>query len=165
MSTSEKNVVYETISTEQWKELASENMNIPVVMYTRGISMWPLLRADRDSVIMVNPDRPLKKGDIITFLRSDGKNVTHRICKIDDQQIQTIGDNCDAPDEIITHDKVIGLVTHVNHNGREISMDSKRWQFYGKTMIATNPVRMFVRNHMFRPVRHCLWRIVKGKKK
>ncbi len=154
---------YEIISMEQWEELTETD--IPVLMHTRGISMWPLLRAEGDHVHMVHPRRELKKGDIVTFRRADGKEVTHRICKLDEETFQTLGDNCDRCDDRVSRSTLIGLVTHVSHKGHLIHVDTGFWRGYGRVMIATKPVRMFVRNYLFRPPRKLLWWIVKGRKK
>lgn len=161
----ENNIQYETISMETWEQLAQEDMVIPVMMRTRGISMWPLLRADQDHVQMIHPKRELMVGDIVTFRRPDGKEITHRVCWLDDTMLQTLGDNCDRRDEIVSRDSVLGLVTHISHNGHLIHVDTAFWRFYGRTMMWSMPFRMFIRNRMFRPVRKWLWLLVKGKKK
>ena len=154
---------YETISMEMWEAMVETD--IPVMMYTRGISMWPLLRADGDHVRMVHPRRELKKGDIVTFRRADGKEVTHRICKLKEEMFQTLGDNCDRRDEPVSKSSLLGLVTHVSHKGHLIHVDTKFWRGYGRVMIATMPVRMFIRNYLFRPPRKLLWWLIKGRKK
>lgn len=163
MTSKEENVQYETISMEKWESMTETD--VPVVMHTRGISMWPLLRANGDSVRMVHPSRQLVVGDIVTFRRADGKEITHRICSLDAESFQTIGDNCERRDERVPKSALLGLVTHVNHNGHLICVETKFWKAYGKVILKTNPFRMFVRNKMFRPVRCFLWRLIKGKKK
>lgn len=160
MKTSEKDMQYETITIEDWESL--KDTTIPVVMYTRGISMWPLLRADGDHVRMVHPHRKLLLGDIVTFRRADGKEITHRLCWLDDKALQTLGDNCDRRDAKVPLTSLVGLVTHVSHNGHLIHVDTKFWRGYGRFMIWSMPFRMFIRNRLFRPVRGFIWRKVKG---
>lgn len=162
MAAKQEEIQYQTITMEMWESL--DEKDVPVVMHTRGISMWPLLRADHDFVRMVHPSRELMLGDIVTFRRADGKEITHRICYLDEKNLQTLGDNCDRRDAVVPRESLIGLVTHVSHNGHLIHVDTKFWRFYGRVMTKTMPVRMFFRNRIFRPVRHFFWRLLKGKK-
>ena len=155
--------VVDTVSLDEWEQLASIDDNMTACVNTNGISMWPLLRANQDSVRLIYPKRELQIGDIVLFHRADGKQIAHRICWMDETSLQTIGDNCDKPDGKFLRSQVFGLVTHVCRKGRLIYVDTKFWRFYGKFMIWSNPVRMFIRNKLFRPVRHFVWKIVKGK--
>lgn len=162
--TEQETVQIEKLSTQQWKELAEANIDFPIIVYTQGISMWPLLRSTGDHVQMVYPRRELVVGDIITFLRADGREITHRIYKIEGDRIETLGDNCDRTDGWINRSEVLGLVTHTCRKGKMKHVDTKFWRRYGKMMMATMPFRMFIRNKLFRPVRHFLWRLCKKKK-
>ena len=155
----------ERITMQEWEQLAKEGIRVPVAVFTSGISMWPLLRAHEDYAMMEYPTRELQKGDIVVFHRADGKEVAHRICWMDETTIQTIGDNCDAPDAKFSRSSVAGLVTSVCRKGRTIQVDTPFWRFYGRFMIWSNPVRMFIRNKLFRPFRRFMIRVIKGKKK
>ena len=164
MSDRNENVVYEKLSMEQWKAAVKDDPDLSVVVFTRGISMFPLLHASRDSVRLTPYRREMKIGDIIMFIRKDGQEIVHRLCWMDEELVQTIGDNCDRPDAKIPRSSVVGLVTHVNNRGHLIHVDTGFWRFYGRFMMWSNPVRMFIRDRMFRPVRKLAWKIVKGKK-
>lgn len=164
MGNDNSNVVYERISLEQWRDAVEDMPNMSVDVFTRGISMFPLLHAYKDSVKLVPFQREMMIGDIIMFIRSDGKEIVHRLCWMDEEMVQTIGDNCNSPDAKIPRSSVVGLVTHVCNRGHLIHVDTKFWRFYGRFMMWSNPVRMFIRDKMFRPVRTVLWRMVKGKK-
>ena len=155
----------ERITMQEWEQLAKEGIRMPIAVFTSGISMWPLLRAHEDYAIMEYPQRELQKGDIVVFHRTDGKEVAHRLFWMDDESLQTIGDNCDAPDAKFPRSSVAGIVTAVNRKGRMIQVDTRFWRFYGLFMIWSNPVRMFIRNKLFRPFRRFLIRVIKGKKK
>lgn len=164
MSDRKENVVYEKLSMEQWKAAVKDDPDLSVVVFTRGISMFPLLHASRDSVRLTPYRREMKIGDIIMFIRKDGQEIIHRLCWMDEDMVQTIGDNCDRPDGKIPRSSVVGLVTHVCNRGHLIHVDTGFWRFYGRFMMWSNPVRMFIRDRMFRPVRKLAWKIVKGKK-
>lgn len=153
----------ETVSLDVWEKLGSANENMTACVNTNGISMWPLLRAYHDSVHLVYPKRELMIGDIVLFHREDGKEIAHRICWMDDTSLDTLGDNCDKTDGKFLRSQVFGLVTHVCRNGRLIHVDTKFWRFYGRFMIWSNPVRMFIRNKIFRPMRRFAIKVIKGK--
>ena len=155
----------ERITMAEWEQRVQKGIRMPIAVFTSGISMWPLLRAHEDYAIMEYPERELQKGDIVVFHRTDGKEVAHRICWMDETTIETIGDNCDAPDKKFPRSSVAGLVTAVCRKGRTIQVDTRFWRFYGRFMIWSNPVRMFIRNKMFRPFRSFMIRVIKGKKK
>lgn len=152
----------DAIPMEIWEEMAKEGADSSVTVNTRGISMWPLLRNSKDAVKIVYPRRKLMVGDIIMFHRADGTEIAHRICWMDDEKIQTIGDNCSFCDKKIPHSSVVGLITDVRRRGHWIHVDTSFWRFYGKFMIWSNPFRMFIRNKMYRPLRKLARRIIKG---
>ncbi len=153
----------DSISMEIWEEMAKEGADAVIEVNTRGISMWPLLRSKNDAVKIVYPRRELAVGDIVVFHRSDGTEIAHRVCCLDDRYVQTIGDNCSSKDKKISPDKVFGLVTDVRRRGHWIHVETPFWRFYGKFMLWSNPVRMFIRDKMYRPLRHLARRIIKGK--
>ncbi len=157
-------VVYEKLTTQQWKELAEVGADFPLTVYTRGVSMWPLLRYTGDHVQMIYPRRELVIGDIIVFYGADGREIAHRIYKIDGDRIQTLGDNCDRADSWIYHSDVLGLVTHTCKRGKSRFVDTKFWRRYGRIMMATMPFRMFLRNKLYRPVKYFLYRLLKKNK-
>ena len=163
MSRTKENVVYEKLTLEQWRELTAQDPEMSVDVFTRGISMFPLLRSNGDSVKLIPFSREMRKGDIIMFIRADGQEIIHRLCWIGEDAVQTIGDNCDRRDAIVPVSSVVGLVTHVCNRGHLIHVDSGFWVFYGKFMMWSNPFRMFIRNKLYRPLRRLARRIIKGK--
>lgn len=156
-------VPMEILSIEEWEELAKEGSTATIAVNTRGISMWPLLRPNQDSIRMIAPNRELRVGDVVMFHRADGKKIAHRICWMDETMLDTLGDNCTEPDGKFPRSSVIGLVTHACRNGRLIPMDTGFWRFYGKFMLWSNPVRMFIRDKLYRPLRRFARRLLKGK--
>ena len=58
-----------------------------------GTSMEPLIRADRDAVLLAPlPDRPLLAGDIVLYRRANGQTVLHRICRVRKDGYDMLGD-------------------------------------------------------------------------
>ena len=92
MAEQEISMQADRLSLQEWEEMSKEGLDHPMPFYSSGISMWPLLRAKGDYVQIVYPRRELKIGDIIVFHRKDGKDVAHRLCWMDDEMLETIGD-------------------------------------------------------------------------
>ena len=63
------------------------------VSTTSGVSMYPMLRNRRDTIIVKPPTAPLKKYDVPLYRREDDY-VLHRIIGKDDRGYIICGDNC-----------------------------------------------------------------------
>lgn len=163
MARKDKNIVYETLTLEQWQEAVKDYPELAVNVFTNGISMFPLLHCYKDSVRIEAFRREMKIGDVIMFIRADGQEIVHRLFWMDEEMVQTIGDNCDRPDAKVPRSSVVGLVTHICNRGRLVHIDTKFWRFYGRFMTWSNPVRMFIRNRLYRPLRKLARKIIKGK--
>lgn len=96
-----------------------------------GTSMTPFIR-DND-VITISPldQRRLKTGQVVAFFfHPESKLCVHRITEITHDGLITWGDNLMIPDGIVSFEQVLGLVTRVERNGRNISADTgfeKKW--------------------------------------
>ena len=99
------------ISIEEWHKLAKDGAQIPVSFVIDGDSMRPLLRNGKDKVTAVPVYRNLKKGDIVVFARNDGAYVCHRVWKIKNETVVTIGDGCYGFDTPLHISQVWGIVT------------------------------------------------------
>ena len=152
---------YQEITAEEWKQLIAAGMNVPTKIYTFGNSMFPLLRAEGDSVTIIPLQRKLRKGDVIVFYRTDGKYVAHRVYWFDEQQVMTIGDNCEQYDRKIALSDVLGLVTYVHRGKRNIFVDTPLWRFYGRAKQWMMPGRKFFKKRIWPP----FYRFVKKIKK
>lgn len=79
------------------------------VIQTTGVSMEPLLHNRKSSVVLVRPERALRKNDVVLFKRR-GEYVLHRIIRLlPDGRYVIKGDNCYGHD-IVKLDAVIGLM-------------------------------------------------------
>lgn len=138
----EKNgVKYRSLSVEEWHGLALDGANIPVTLKLDGGSMRPLIRKQQDSVTVVPVFRPLKKGDIVLFVRIDGAYVIHRVWKIKGETVTTLGDACvdfDAPMSVF---QVWGIAVREERNGKTLNLDSALSRAFGVLRMLTRPVR------------------------
>lgn len=99
-------------------------------MFPRGISMLPLIVQERDSVILVKPKGNLKKNDIAFYLRDDGHYVLHRIIKAHDGKYSLCGDHQYWLEEGIENRHIIGVVSKIYRNNKEITNDTFSYKLY-----------------------------------
>ena len=103
------------------------------IVYTNvGDSMMPLLRQNKDLMVIRKITAPLKKNDAVLFKRPNGTYVLHRIIKVCGLgQYRIAGDNC-FYSEIVPEEWIIGILTEVIKDGRHISVESDEYKAYLK---------------------------------
>lgn len=101
-------------------------------LYPHGISMLPLLRQGRDSVSLRQVDSPIRKGDILFYQRPDGSFVLHRVRAVTPNGLTMIGDNQTLPERGVSPDWVIGRVTRIFRDDKEVICDGLRYRLYRK---------------------------------
>lgn len=135
-----------SLSIEQWCELAGSGIDVPVTIQLSGYSMQPLIRYKKDYVTIVPLRRSLMISDIVVFRLHDGRYCCHRVSKLENGRVQTFGDNTTKPDPWMTPDRIIGLVTEMERNGRKYNLDCRAARAYGKLHMALFPLRKLKRN-------------------
>ena len=99
-----------------------------LVYKTRGVSMKPMLRQNRDLVVIRVPSLRLKKFDVALYRR--GKSyVLHRVVKVEDGYYLIRGDNT-YQIETVPDEAVIGVLTGFQRNGKQIYLDNLLYQIY-----------------------------------
>lgn len=101
-----------------------------VQLRVKGYSMRPLLRNERDVVVLApwRHDEELQCGDIVLF-RYRGRHVLHRIVHIDATQLTLAGDGNYRIQEHCLPQDVVGIARRViRPDGREIACDSPQWR-------------------------------------
>ena len=103
------------------------------IVYTNvGDSMMPLLRQNKDLMVIRKINKPLKKYDAVLFKRPNGAYVLHRIIQVRGLgQYRIAGDNR-AFSEIVPEEWIIGILTEVIKDGRHISVESDEYSAYVK---------------------------------
>lgn len=91
-----------------------------------GTSMFPLLKAGRDTVI-IKSDSSFQVGDIIFYRRDDGHFVLHRIVGVDENGYVLCGDNQTMPEKNITEKHIIAKVIEIHRNGKIILADDPKY--------------------------------------
>ena len=110
-----------------------------LVYRTRGVSMEPMLRQNRDLVVIRVPSSRLKKYDVALYKRGDNY-VLHRVVGVEDGHYLIRGDNTYAL-EIVPDNAVIGVLDGFQRKGRQISADDRGYQTYVRFWDAVYPLR------------------------
>ena len=111
------------------------------LVYTcKGFSMMPLLRQHRDLVVISKITEPLKKYDVILFKRN-GKYILHRILTVKDGVYDTAGDHNSWKEYNVKPEEIVGVLTAVVRDGKEIKPEDPAYQFYVHLWCGVYPLR------------------------
>lgn len=112
-----------------------------LVFPNKGTSMMPLLRQNRDlMVIDRRGNQPLKKYDTVLFKRDNGQYVLHRILKIRENDYLICGDNC-CQLEPVRDSQILGILTAVVRDEKTISVTDPGYRFYVHLWCDFYPIR------------------------
>lgn len=115
------------------------------LIYTNvGDSMMPLIKQGRDVLIIQKTDGRLKKYDVPLYQRNSGQYVLHRIMKVRADDYVICGDNRYHKEIGITDSHIIGVLTGIIRNGREISVTDLRYRIYVHLWCDFFPIRAFL---------------------
>lgn len=123
-------------------EKALQTQNI-VASMPNGISMRPLIRMNKDIVLITKATHPLNIGEVPLYRRSDTKKlVLHRIIGIKSDGTYIIrGDNT-YHNEYIPQDDVVGVMVGIYRGKKYIDCaTSKKYKIYVKLNSFFYPVR------------------------
>jgi len=114
-----------TLSIAQWHEYAAQGVNMPMRIPIRGVSMYPLIRLDRDMVTIMPLDAAPHVGDIVLFADPlvERRYVLHRLWAVSGTSVITWGDNCDGPDREMTMDCLWGKAVMIERGRCRIIPD------------------------------------------
>ena len=130
-----------TIPMEQWCALARENVAPPVTICLEGESMRPLIRKGRDPVTIVPVRGEMKKGDVVLFTLGDGRYVVHRVWRLREGLVRTLGDNCVNPEPWFPRAQVLGQVVRFSRNGHAFRLDTPAARAFGRVWMVLFPIR------------------------
>ena len=110
------------------------------VTTTSGMSMYPMLRHRRDTVVIRPVCGRLKKYDVPLYRRGD-EYVLHRIIRVNGDGTYDIrGDNCFLVERSIPEDCVIGYLDGFTRGEKEIRMDSFGYRIYSRVWVTLHPI-------------------------
>ena len=101
------------------------------LIYTnKGDSMMPLIKQDRDLLIIKPVQGRLKKYDVPLYKRDSGQYVLHRILKVRKNDYVICGDNRWVKEYGIRDRHIIGVLAAVIRNGKEVSVNNWKYKLY-----------------------------------
>ena len=106
-----------------------------------GTSMQPLIRQGRDLLIIERTAGRLKKYDVPLYRRANGQYVLHRIIKVRPDDYVLRGDNQLYREKGVTDGQILGVLTAVVRDGKEILVTATSYRIYVRIWCALFPVR------------------------
>ena len=115
------------------------------LIYTiTGVSMMPLLRQKKDIIGIKRKEATrCNKYDVVLYKRGQ-KYILHRILKVRPEDYVIAGDNCTVLECGVTDNQILGVMTRVYRNGKEIHMTDMRYRLYMHLWCDCYPVRMAI---------------------
>lgn len=110
----------------------------------KGVSMRPMLRQGKDSVILSPAPGKLRKYDIPLYRRDNGQYVLHRIIAVGDTYT-CMGDNQFSPEPGIRRDQIIGVVTAFYREETRIPVNALGYRLYCRFWHHSRSFRRFIR--------------------
>jgi hypothetical protein len=113
-----------------------------VVHTNKGSSMMPLLRENRDLMVIRKREAGrFHKNDAVLFLRDNGEYVLHRIRKVFPDSYWIIGDNC-VSGERVREEQVIGVLAEIVRDGKTIRVTDKGYLLFVRVWWLLYPFRV-----------------------
>ena len=110
-----------------------------LVYKTKGRSMEPMLRENRDLVIIEVPSSRLQKYDVALYKRGE-QYVLHRVIGVEDGVYRIRGDNTFVV-ERVPFGQVIGVLTSFRRKDRLHTVSERGYRFYVHFWNAIYPLR------------------------
>ncbi len=108
------------------------------VSTTSGVSMYPLLRHRRDTIIVTPTNDRLKKYEVALYRRGDSY-VLHRVIKVLPDSYIIRGDNCILR-EHVKDEEILGKLTGIYRAEKLVNMNGFKYRFYSRSIVFLNPL-------------------------
>ena len=110
-----------------------------LVYKTRGVSMEPMLRQNKDLVTIRVPVSRLQKYDVALYRRGDAY-VLHRVIGVTPDHYRIRGDNTYAV-ETVPDSAVIGVLTGFQRKGKPHAVTERGYRLYARLWHGIYPLR------------------------
>ena len=143
--------------------------NGEIITSTVGISMYPMLRNRKDTVVIERVNRPLRKYDVPLYRDKSGKLLLHRIIKVTENGYVIRGDNRYYKEYGVKESDIIGVLKAFWRKGKYYDCaKSVTYRIYVRLVCVSYPLR-YIFKFKIRPVlskiKKCLLKSVnKGNK-
>ena len=108
---------------------------------TVGVSMLPMLKNRRDTIVVARKTERLKPLDVALYRRGP-QYVLHRVLQVTDTGYIIRGDNCYA-DEIVPEEAVIGVLTEFFRKDKHYFCTDKKYLKYAEKRVKRYKIRRF----------------------
>ncbi len=109
------------------------------VSTTSGVSMYPMLRDRRDTVVISRLSERAEKYDVLLYRRS-GSYVLHRVIKVLPDSYVIRGDNCVIREYGIKDADILGKLTKFYRGNEEMDMNGFRYKLYSRLIVFFHPL-------------------------
>ena len=110
---------------------------------TFGVSMLPMLKTGRDSVVVRPKEGRLSPYDVALYKRGDDY-VLHRVITVTDWGYIIRGDNC-LGNERVREEQILGVLTEYFRGNKHVSLTDKKYVRYSRRIVRNYPIRRFFR--------------------
>ena len=115
-----------------------------LVQLTKGISMMPLIRQNRDTIIVKKIENPPKENDVLLYKNNAGKYVLHRVIKVLKNGYIIRGDNNFFNEYDIKDENIIGILDGFYRDDKYIDCNkNKMYKIYIQLNRRTYYLRKF----------------------
>ena len=108
---------------------------------TVGVSMLPMLKNRRDTIIVRPKTERLRPLDVALYKRGNDY-ILHRVLSLTDEGYIIRGDHCYS-DEIVPESAVIGVLTEFYRKNKHVLCTDKKYLKYVKKRLKTYKTRRF----------------------
>lgn len=101
-----------------------------IITTAKGISMMPLIRSERDNIVLKVPKTAPKKYDVVLYKRKNGAYILHRILEVRSNDYVLCGDNQVQKEYGIQREQILGVLDGIYRGNTYINLDSKCYRVY-----------------------------------
>ena len=111
------------------------------VSVTRGCSMQPLFKTNRDVIVLRKPTAELKKYDVALYKTQSGKYTLHRVVRVAPDEYLIRGDNTFVL-EHVKKDRILAVLTEFTRKGKKHRVTDISYRIYSRVWNLIYPIRL-----------------------
>lgn len=125
------------------KEMLNDGQKVWITV--TGMSMYPFLREEKDSVeLSATSIDSIARGDIVLIKRVSGEYILHRVLRKKKEYFYIIGDAQQWIEGPLRKEQLVAVVTSVRSRSYQISCQNKWWKLLVAFWINVIPLRSFI---------------------
>lgn len=110
-----------------------------LVSTTVGVSMYPMLRNRKDTIVVKPCTERLKKYDVALY-KCGATYVLHRVLEVLPDSYIIRGDNCDQKEYGITDAQILGVLVECYRGDKPLNLKGWPYKFYVRTHLMLFPI-------------------------